>query len=552
MNNIATIDDVLFALQARKNPWVPSPQQRAVMEWVINEKGSLNLVSRAGTGKSTTIVNGILFSIYHLLPDSEAVAMAFNKNAGDDLKAKINELGMTDWRRVSGGTFHSFGLSAFKRFAPNAKVDKDKVDQIVTRMITKKPELDRDVFRDCGPQIRQLVSLAKQGALGVGTEIDDVSWWYDTADHHGINEISDEYEIGEIIEAAVKAFKTSISLNREVIDFDDMIFAPLYHKCRFFGKDFVIIDEAQDTNRARRLLAEAMLKRGTGRLIAVGDPMQAIYGFTGADADAMDLIKERHNSKVLKLTVTYRCPKVVVEMAKKIVPDYEAHPSAPTGEYARFEQFKMKKSKDGKSEVKHYWFNDLETPLQYGDAIICRNTKYLVEEAYNLLRHGIGCIVEGREIGTGLIKLATKWRISNIAALSPKLEEYRDREVKKWTEKKKPERADAIEDKVNTLIVLIDKCVEDKKDTISELVEFIGSLFGDSNDPRAPKVVRLLTIHRSKGMEYVRVFMLGREKLLPSKWAKKEHQKQQEKHLEYVMETRAIKYLADVVLKEAA
>ena len=545
-----TIEKILVFFAKRDKPWDPSVQQRAVMDWVVNGTGSLNLVSRAGTGKSTTIVNGILFVIYNMLPNCEAVAMAFNKNAGDELKNRIAALGM-DWKRASGGTFHSYGLSAFKRYAPDAKTDKDKVEKIVTKLINN-PETKRDVARDCGPQIRPLVSLAKQSALGVGTSIDDEAWWYTTADHHGINEIADEYDIGEIIEVAVKVFKISISQNREVIDFDDMIFAPLYHKVRFYGKDFVIIDEAQDTNRARRLLAEAMLKRGTGRLIAVGDDRQAIYGFTGADSDAMDLIQKRFKSAILKLTVTYRCPKIVVEMAKKIVNDYEAHPSAPQGSYRKMSQWENEVVVGKKGPQKVYWFEKLDKPLGYGDAIICRNTKYLVDEAYNLLRHGIGCIVEGREIGTGLIKLATKWRINNITALLPRLEEYKEREVKKWEAKKKPERADAIADKVDTLMVLIEKCAEDKKDTISELVEFIGSLFGDSNDPKAPKVVRLLTIHRSKGMEYLRVFMLGREKLLPSKWAKKDHQLLQEENLEYVMMTRAIQFLADVVLKEAA
>jgi len=66
-----------------------------------------------------------------------------------------------------------------------------------------------------------------------------------------------------------------------MLDFDDQLYLPLLWKLRLFQNDFVFIDEAQDTNPVRRALAKLALRPG-GRLIAVGDPRQAIYGFTGA------------------------------------------------------------------------------------------------------------------------------------------------------------------------------------------------------------------------------------------------------------------------------
>ncbi len=42
---------------------------------------------------------------------------------------------------------------------------------------------------------------------------------------------------------------------REMIDFDDMILAPLYFKAKFWPKDWILVDESQDTNPARRVLA---------------------------------------------------------------------------------------------------------------------------------------------------------------------------------------------------------------------------------------------------------------------------------------------------------
>jgi DNA helicase-2/ATP-dependent DNA helicase PcrA len=74
-----------------------------------------------------------------------------------------------------------------------------------------------------------------------------------------------------------------------------------------------------------------MMKK-TGRLVAVGDRNQAIYGFTGADSDALDLIAKAVNATLFPLTVSHRCPKLVIIEAQRYVSHIEASPSAPLGE----------------------------------------------------------------------------------------------------------------------------------------------------------------------------------------------------------------------------
>ncbi len=114
------------------------------------------------------------------------------------------------------------------------------------------------------------------------------------------------------------------------IDFEDMVYLPLILKCRFWRHGVVMIDEAQDTNPARRALVRALVRKG-GRVIAVGDRRQAIYGFTGADADALDLIKADFNCIEFPLTITYRCPKNVVAFAQQWVSHISADETAPEG-----------------------------------------------------------------------------------------------------------------------------------------------------------------------------------------------------------------------------
>src|SRR5206468_6680674 len=96
--------------------------------------------------------------------------------------------------------------------------------------------------------------------------------------------------------------------------------------------------------------------------------------------------------------------------------------------------------------------------------------------------------------------------------------------------------------------VLINRCKQLSKHNVADLIREIESLFGDEKDAKTKKVLTLMTAHRSKGLEWKRVFILGRAKFMPSSYAKKDWEKEQESHIEYVALTRAQEELIDVVM----
>lgn len=544
-----------------------SLQQQAVRDWVLTGRGSLNLIARAGTGKTHTVVQVIVPAIVEG-GLGEVALMAYNKNAADEFKDRLaqrakdtGDARLTNFKHVDAGTFHSFGFRAVRKWAPGVKVDEKKVSNICGAFAAAfdpsphempAPAARRvNVYRDAVFPICRLVSLAKQAAIGFLTGIEDRRTWYDLVEHHAIDDdLDDGTTIDQLIEAAIRVLKESITRDREVVDFDDMIYAPLVHRLRFWPKDWVLIDEAQDTNPARRALALAMLRPRTGRLVAVGDDRQAIYGFTGADADALDLIAAELGSATLPLTVTYRCPKAVVVEANRLVPDLRAHESAPNGTVRVCAALRTIEI-----DVDTYEYKKRDTPMAWfeherpgpTDAVLCRNTKPLVELAYAMLAAGIGCRVEGREVGENLIALATRWkRVKTLAALETKLEEHRDREVQKWSAKGREDRAQAVEDRVEALLTIARSLRAAGKADVADLADWIRALFGDTHDGEVPNVVTLSTIHKSKGREWDRVFLLYRSTTLPSKWARKPWQLRQEENLEYVAITRAKRELVYV------
>ena len=92
----------------------------------------------------------------------------------------------------------------------------------------------------------------------------------------------------------------------------------------------VIVDEAQDISAPQLALITRLVAPG-GRLVVVGDRNQAIYGWRGAVPDqvwgALDARKAAH----LTLTPTFRCPAAVVLEAQELVPGLNARAGAPAG-----------------------------------------------------------------------------------------------------------------------------------------------------------------------------------------------------------------------------
>lgn len=492
-----------------------SPQQQAFIDWAATGSGSCILEAVAGAGKTTT-----LLAAAEKMAGSVAI-MAYNKKIADEIKGKLASRGI-DIRKVQAGTVHSFGFAAYRKAQPRVRVVGYKVRDMVDELILGK----WSSIKGHEGEVCQLVSLAKQTAMGVIGDVANIDLWIDIAEHFDVFDDEDKRIAPSAIQMAQEVLRLS-NARLDIIDFDDMIYLPLLIKMRFVPFDVVMVDEAQDTNAARRALVRAMVRKG-GRVIAVGDRHQAIYGFTGADANSLDLIAQDFDAIRLPLTVTYRCPQDVVKFSQRWVSHITAHESAPKGTVSNTDMGTF-----------------LARPDLNGDAaVLCRVTKPLVSLAFTLIRAHIPCRIEGRDIGKKLKKLITRWKIDTLDELEEKLEGYLDRETTKCLAKKQETKLAEIEDVVETIYVIIDQCRAEQKRTVPDAVAYIDEMFADD----VAGVLVLSTIHKSKGREWQRVFWLDRAGTCPSKWARQAWQISQEKNLCYVAATRAISELIEIIV----
>lgn len=493
-----------------------SPQQEALFSEVEKETGPNILVEAvAGSGKTSSLVESVKRMI------GTVAFCAYNRSIAADIESQVSGNS-----HVTAGTFHKFGLRAWKGIEPKSRVEGDKLKILQNQLNHPWP-----TRKFCA----QLVSLMKQSIYNT----DDLQAAHDLIEHFNLDlDLPKGISIDSGIDLAFQLLNASIN-ERTFIDFDDMIYLPLVNKISFPKYDWVLIDEAQDSNPARRQMAKEMMKL-TSRLIAVGDPYQAIYGFTGADNDALDIIQRDFGCIRMPLTVTYRCSKAVVKHAQEIVSHIQAAPTAPEGRVIKLNQLDEGDA-PGEAVFSSQWLPDLCA----SDAILCRNTKPLISLAFQLIRRNKGCHVEGRDIGMGLVKLVKRFgTVSTVRDLRHELEDHLDIEYQRLLSKQKDQKAESLRDQIETILIILDQLAP--TDPLYMVEPKILGLFGDTEPGKPSPSTTLSTIHKAKGREWPRVFLWGRNKFMPSKFAKQPWQLQQENNLIYVAITRAKETLIEV------
>lgn len=490
-----------------------STYQQQVFDFVTNGKGSAVIAAVAGSGKTTTIVE-----CAKRIPTNKSVLfLAFNKSIASELSSRLYA-----YRNVNCCTLHSLGFKAIVKAMGRVNVRYTKYyEYIVNNMEALSTTLDATtsdhIKYNFIHNVNELFNLCRVNLIdGKGTEAIEA-----IAEQYSIDVVADEYN------AVSTLLSTAYKLNHgENIDFTDMLTLAVKQFSRYIPKyDFVFIDECQDLSTAQRELMLAALKPN-GRFIAVGDRNQAINGFAGATNNSFDLLAELAKGKELPLSVNYRCGTEIIKLAKEIVPQITACDNACRGKVEHIKDLSIVKGKD---------------------MVLSRTTAPLVTLCLKMLANGIVAKVKGKDLGDNLISLIEKLAPKNINFLFQKL----DNELEKIKEKKAKKGVKDV-DNCTAVIAYKDKiqCLQafaEQSGGIADMKRKIAAMFSDEAQDNA---IILSTIHKAKGLEADRVFIVNPQKL-PLKWKTQQAwEYTQECNLKYVAITRAKKELYFVDIEE--
>lgn len=540
-----------------------------------NKIPHLIIEARAGTGKTTTLVEGLKLvtgkgivditpspqqeAIWKAMSKSEGLAKsicfaAFNKSIATELQERVPE-------GCDAMTMHSMGFRSVRRAFDNVQVNQYRVQDIVAELLGKEIQEIRRKDFELLKATEKLVGLCKMNLMGwewpqeqivppaaIEDELANLASHYDVELNGNRSRVFDlvprvlerckdiTHEcpecrgVGGYCEDGRNGMAGTVTTLCETckgssgyIDFNDMIWLPVVLDLNVFRYDLLLVDEAQDLNRCQQQLA---LKAGR-RLILCGDPKQAIYGFAGADSKSIDnMMRELSITDVgceyLQLTVTRRCGKAIVKEAKKIVPDFEAHRSCCDGSV-----FRLSMESDPNSECEHS-FNAVNVcqlcgyTTGYrsavsdcgGDMILCRVNAPLVSECFKFLRLGRKANIQGRDVGQGLISTIRKLvKIHDIDTTSREGTSLFSLSLHSWLsdETEKERRKKNPSD--SRIIALQDRydCICCFSEGEKTVENVIKRIESIFTDNKNGVGIMLSSVHKAKGLESKRVFILQPE-----------------------------------------
>lgn len=481
-------------------------QNRIFVTGLNGERRHIIIGASAGSGKTTTLVElARLISEDERYQKAKIVFLAFGKGIVGELNSRLSG-------NASAKTINSAGNGAVYGVLKKTNLDERKYRKLATKWVeengTKFDPAERNAI---AASLYKLADFARKTLV-------------DTSNISALREMCLHFDIElEHPSALFEALPVILGRGRKmaererVIDYVDQIWLPIVWDLSLPKHDFVLVDECQDLSACQLALVKKMLSP-EGRAIFVGDRFQSIMGFGGADNRSFDKIKQEMNAIELPLSVCYRCPASHIALAQMIVPEIQPRKGAPEGTISHLKADE-----------------DLSKIVQGGDLILCRLTAPLISECIRLIKSSISAKVRGRSIGEDLISLLEKiGRIEGFsyATVVRCLQDYLEKQIGFLRQKEADESIiESLTDRVECLQV----CASNfPANSIEELSRAIEGLFSEDRP-----TVWLSTVHRAKGLEAKRIFVLKPEKL-PLRWKSQQGwQFEQERNLVYVALTRA-------------
>ena len=472
--------------------FTPTPEQVAIVSAARDQTNNLAVIARAGAAKTSTLV-----LIAEALPSTSILCLAFNKKIAEEMTERLPA-------NCEAKTLHGLGYKAWWQFTrKKIKVNDKKLFSLLKDRIDS---LSGDDKTEAYESLAETLDFIKKGK--------NQGWLPEKLRGHWKPLLTDEEFFESLpmeptglqinLIRAVSADSFQLALEGE-IDFDDMIFCPaICPSVSWPSPPLTLIDEAQDLSPINHHILKRIVKNR--RIIAVGDPLQAIYGFRGADVHSMKNLISMFGMEELRLTVSFRCGRKITENARWLAEDMKSPEWAKEGEV-------------------HRPISWSAADIQQGDAIICRNNAPLFAMAIRMIEAGQLPELSGRDIAGPLKKILNSFGKPNHlrAQVLSALEDWRQKELRRAREGSHS----LIEDKAACLRVIIEKTK-----TLGDAVAYLDHLL--SREGR----VYLMTGHKSKGLEFDRVWFLDPHLC--------QIKRDQDANIKYVIETRAKLFLSYV------
>lgn len=281
------------------------------------------LLAGPGSGKTKTLTLKVARILREDIQYPRGLAcITFNTECARELQTRLGKLGINSSKNISIGTVHSFCLrNIVTPFAQLCNLGVTQSFKIAT---------DAEQSRVFSKALTEIVSADERP-----------SNWKDEFDRFRRTKFDlspsqvSALDTGELEQLKLVERYEALLRNMNLIDFEDMVLLGLKIVKRFEWArkallarfPVIVVDEYQDLGLPLHELISVLCFETGIRLIAVGDPDQSIYSFSGAVPQTLRDLAAREGVRAITLPFNYRSGKRIVsasEVALGEVRSYES------------------------------------------------------------------------------------------------------------------------------------------------------------------------------------------------------------------------------------
>jgi len=279
-------------------------------QWKAYEsQGNCVILAGPGSGKTKTLTIKMARMLAEdVRPPRGIACITYNNQCARELRRRLGALGIEDGRRAAIGTLHSFCLQHI--VLPYARIagipvpdplnvatteERDKYWAAAVEKICGTNEKPHDWMFRCDHYRRTHLDRDKPEWRG---------------DYEEAAKVIEDYE-RRLVQHGLVDFETMVLWGLQLVERHGWVRKAL--RARF---PVLVVDEYQDLGHALHRIVLCLCFTAGMRLVAVGDPDQSIYGFTGAEPALLQDLAKRNGVEPVQLQLNYRCGSTIIRASE--------------------------------------------------------------------------------------------------------------------------------------------------------------------------------------------------------------------------------------------
>ena len=287
--------------------------------------GSCLVIAGAGTGKTATITYRAARLVEKGIDPEHILLITFTNKAANEMKNRIVGLIGSNGTKITAQTFHSFCANVLRHHSLQLGIgnnytiidpddEKSIIDDIIEDIVSNTNDLPKAaVFlsllthaRNCEPQTGKYPIISNKAI-----------------EHFAECFIGEKRNIQEVVNRF-----TDYKYQHNYLDYDDLIlltdrlFRDFPSVAKSYAKQFqyIMVDEYQDCNNVQVSLIKNMIEGVHENVMAVGDDMQSMYSWRGANVqNIIHFNRDFPNARLIILEENYRSGQGILNLANVIL-----------------------------------------------------------------------------------------------------------------------------------------------------------------------------------------------------------------------------------------